>query len=141
VTCPTCGGSLAGKPRARRFCSRRCAGLWQHRDKPRRIHRWDTRPDVGSEHRKLRKQLLPAAIGQPCPLGCGRIMDRTAQLDHIVPRAHGGATTRDNVRIICAPCNARRGQRLGGQQAHRYGRQRYAQPRTAEPPRPDLPIW
>ncbi len=115
--CEQCGVTFTATTTARRFCSRRCAGLWQHRDRPRRVHTWAKRPDVGAEHRKLRRQLLPAALGKPCPLGCGRIMDRTAELDHAIPRAAGGPTTRDNCRIICKPCNRRRGSQLGARRA------------------------
>ena len=79
------------------------------------------RPPVDPAHRKLRAQLLPHAIGTPCP-DCGRIMDQTAELDHIIPRSQGGTSTRDNVRITCRACNRRRGSQLGGRVAHRAHR-------------------
>lgn len=34
------------------------------------------------------------------------------QLDHVVPLAHGGLTTRDNLVAACGPCNQVKGDRL-----------------------------
>jgi len=116
--CTWCGARFTPRQRTQRFCSRRCAGRYQWRDHTPRLHTWGKRPPLDADHRKLRKQLLPAAIGRPCPLGCGWTMDSTAQLDHIIARALGGTTTRANCRIVCAPCNAKRGSRLGGKRAH-----------------------
>jgi 5-methylcytosine-specific restriction endonuclease McrA len=117
--CPWCAATFTPKQRTQRFCSKRCAGRWQWRDHPRRVHTWGKRPPLDAAHRRLRAELLPLAIGRPCPLRCGRIMDATAQLDHVIARALGGPTDRANCRIICAPCNGKRGQRLGGKAAHR----------------------
>ena len=131
--CTWCGTRFTAKQRTQRFCSRRCAGQYQWRNHPRRPHKWGKRPPLDSEHRRMRKLLLPAALGQPCPIGCGRIMDTTAQLDHILSRALGGQTTHDNCRIICAPCNGKRGQRLGGKRAHSRTRQRTQPPPSQAP--------
>jgi len=119
--CQWCGAAFTPRTYTSRFCSKSCAGLYQFRDHPRRTHTWGKRPSVDNAHRKLRAALLPAALGQPCPL-CRKvtITAGNADLDHIVPRSRGGATTRENCRIICRPCNRKRGQRLGGQQAHRH---------------------
>ena len=120
--CAHCTVSFRPKTRTQRFCSRQCAGLHQWYGHTRTVHKWGSnRPRLPKEHRNLRAQLLPAAIGQPCPL-CGRIMDRTSELDHIIPRAQGGQTIRGNCRIICAPCNHKRGAQLGGRNAHRTAR-------------------
>lgn len=117
--CQWCGDPFRPRCRTSRFCSKRCAGEWQFRDHPRRAHTWGKTAPVDSAHRKMRAQLLPAALGQRCPMGCGRIMTKSAELDHVIARSQGGQTTRGNCRIICAPCNRERGARLGGQQARR----------------------
>ncbi len=64
-------------------------------------------------HKAMRKRLLAAAYGQPCPL-CGWPMLRSQRLDldHIVPRALGG-TLADGARIVHARCNRSAGARLG----------------------------
>lgn len=33
-------------------------------------------------------------------------------LDHIIPWSHGGPDTVDNLRVLCRPCNSRRGNRV-----------------------------
>ena len=40
---------------------------------------------------------------------CGSAVDLT--FDHVIPRAHGGRTTWENVATACAPCNLRKGGR------------------------------
>jgi len=43
---------------------------------------------------------------------CGRTLSRSdLNLDHVVPRAHGGRTTWENVVCACVPCNLRKGGR------------------------------
>ncbi len=43
---------------------------------------------------------------------CGeRMSARDLNLDHVVPRAHGGRTTWENVVCSCVPCNLRKGGR------------------------------
>jgi 5-methylcytosine-specific restriction endonuclease McrA len=42
---------------------------------------------------------------------CGLNFD--LQYDHIIPVALGGSTTVDNLQILCAPCNQRKGTSLG----------------------------
>lgn len=112
--CQWCGEWFTGRHK-QRFCSKHCASMHQYRDQPRREHSWGGhRPPVDAAHRRLRRELLPHAIGQPCP-ECGTPMDETAQLDHIVPRALGGQSTRDNVRMLCRGCNHRLGSELGNQ--------------------------
>ncbi len=46
---------------------------------------------------------------------CGSIKDLT--FDHVIPRAHGGRTTWENVATACAPCNLKKGGRTP-KQAH-----------------------
>jgi 5-methylcytosine-specific restriction endonuclease McrA len=38
--------------------------------------------------------------------------DSDLTFDHVIPRAHGGRTTWDNVVTACAPCNLRKGSKL-----------------------------
>ena len=43
---------------------------------------------------------------------CSRTLPRTSlNLDHVIPRAHGGRTTWENVVCCCVPCNLRKGAR------------------------------
>jgi hypothetical protein len=36
------------------------------------------------------------------------------QIDHIIPRKHGGPTASENLALSCLPCNARKGPNLAG---------------------------
>lgn len=47
---------------------------------------------------------------------CGETLPRSElNLDHVVPRAHGGRTTWENVVCCCIPCNLRKGARTPDQ--------------------------
>ena len=41
---------------------------------------------------------------------CGSAFD--LQYDHVIPVAHGGASTVENLQVLCAPCNQTKGDRL-----------------------------
>lgn len=41
---------------------------------------------------------------------CGADFD--LQYDHVIPHAHGGSSTVDNLQILCAPCNQAKGAAL-----------------------------
>ena len=44
---------------------------------------------------------------------CGKVFDRRdLNLDHVLPRDKGGATTWENIVCSCIPCNTRKGNRL-----------------------------
>lgn len=38
---------------------------------------------------------------------CGHNVE--LQFDHVIPIAYGGATTAENLQILCGPCNRRKG--------------------------------
>jgi hypothetical protein len=74
-----------------------------------------TAKGLGWAHQQRRARLLPAAIGQPCPIRgprCDGIMldPRRMDLDHSLARALGG-TVGD--RIVCSSCNRWLGAKLG----------------------------
>ena len=51
---------------------------------------------------------------------CGKVFDRRdLNLDHVVPRDKGGATTWENIVCSCIPCNTKKGNRLP-HQAHMH---------------------
>lgn len=54
---------------------------------------------------KMREALL-ARDGIACAF-CGSADD--PQADHVKPRARGGATTLDNLQVLCGPCNRKKG--------------------------------
>jgi 5-methylcytosine-specific restriction endonuclease McrA len=41
---------------------------------------------------------------------CGSWHDLT--VDHVIPESKGGPTTLENLRVLCQPCNSRKGDRL-----------------------------
>ena len=56
---------------------------------------------------------------------CGKVFDkRDLNLDHVIPRDKGGATTWENIVCSCIPCNTRKGNRL----AHQVGMQLIKKP-------------
>ena len=59
----------------------------------------------GTAWDKLRKVIMQRDKGlcQPC-LRCGR-PEKAAQVDHIIPKAHGGSDDPSNCEAICVPCH------------------------------------
>jgi 5-methylcytosine-specific restriction endonuclease McrA len=56
------------------------------------------------------KRVVAEAIADhPFCAHCGATEDLTG--DHIVPRSKGGRAVRENVQVLCRPCNARKGNR------------------------------
>ncbi len=72
-----------------------------------------TQRGLGAEHQRLAKQVLSEE--KACWL-CGRPAhpDDPLEVDHVVPRAAGGATVRSNLRAAHASCNRGRGGRGRG---------------------------
>jgi 5-methylcytosine-specific restriction endonuclease McrA len=61
------------------------------------------------EARKVSRRAVLARDNHRCQY-CGSRMHLT--IDHVIPRSRGGTTTWDNIVTSCAPCNARKGDRL-----------------------------
>ncbi len=62
-----------------------------------------------AEMRKVSRRAVLARDNHSCQY-CGSRAHLT--IDHVVPKSRGGATTWDNIVTSCAPCNARKGDRL-----------------------------
>jgi hypothetical protein len=68
---------------------------------------------AGPRRRPVAREVREAVFrrdGGRC-VECGSDFD--IQYDHVIPVALGGANTVENLQILCAPCNQRKGGRLG----------------------------
>lgn len=74
---------------------------------------WKSKPfPIPEQKRQLPKSLREAVYardGRVCA-ECGATEDLS--IDHIMPEALGGADDLDNLRVLCRPCNSRKGKRL-----------------------------
>lgn len=77
--------------------------------------------------RKVSRRAVLARDNHACQY-CGSRSHLT--IDHVIPRSRGGTTNWDNIVTSCAPCNARKGDRLP--------REAGMHPRTS--PRPPSPV-
>lgn len=100
--CATTGCSETASGRSSRCTAHTSEREWQRGSA--------TARGYGMEHKRTRAELLPTAIGTPCPL-CGHIMqaDDALDLDHTTPLARDRTARGD--RICHASCN--RGRRGG----------------------------
>ena len=93
----------------------RCRDCLRKYEREKRRRRGSTtQRGLGAEHQRLAKQVLSEE--KACWL-CGEPAhpDDRLEVDHVVPRAKGGATVRSNLRAAHASCNRGRGSRGGGQ--------------------------
>ena len=66
-------------------------------------------------HAQIREHLATAQASSDKVIcaGCGRVLEQEfMHLDHILPRADGGANDITNRVLLCAPCNGRKGATL-----------------------------
>jgi 5-methylcytosine-specific restriction endonuclease McrA len=83
----------------------------------RRLERAHAMLRTGSLPEPARREAIPRELrravferdGGRC-VECGARFD--LQYDHVIPVAFGGASTLENLQILCAPCNGRKGTRL-----------------------------
>lgn len=65
------------------------------------------RPKTREPQIRTLTPVLQAALGKPCPY-CDKPMN-TPTRDHVYPRHLGGTRHKDNLLIVCAPCNQAKG--------------------------------
>jgi 5-methylcytosine-specific restriction endonuclease McrA len=78
------------------------------------LNRAHTTADMASRPAPVQRGAIPADVKQlvwhrdrgQCR-GCGA--NTELQFDHIIPIAMGGASTEDNLQVLCGPCNRRKG--------------------------------
>ena len=75
--------------------------------------------EYGAAYQELRRRLVATITPETRCALCGRprIEGDGWQVDHIVPTSRGGASTLDNLQIVHASCNRRRGSRLGAERS------------------------
>lgn len=50
--------------------------------------------------------------GQVCAVCKNNVLDDEIEFDHIIPFSRGGATTPENLRVLCRECNRKKGDGL-----------------------------
>lgn len=89
----------------------------RERRKERRLERAHAVVATGSAAAGFRREVIPREVrravferdGGRC-VECRSSFD--IQFDHVIPRARGGASTVENLQVLCASCNQRKGASL-----------------------------
>src|SRR3990167_11470530 len=71
------------------------------------LRRTNSTRSINSDQRLRTKEALLNQYGK-C-LACGS--EENLTLDHIIPRARGGPNNRNNLQLLCRPCNEAKGNR------------------------------
>ncbi len=84
----------------------------------RRLERARAVLHAGSRPERSRREPIPRELRHAVfARDGGRCVECDArfdlQYDHVIPLALGGASTLENLQILCAPCNGRKGAQLG----------------------------
>ena len=108
---PVCGKLIPSGSRSTGYKCRDCANEIQRRKRARRGS--TTQRGLGAEHQRLGKQVLREE--SLCWL-CGEPArpNDPLEVDHVIPRSEGGATTRENLHTAHRSCNRSRGGRARG---------------------------
>lgn len=86
---------------------------FRHPNTPKRLHNKGCNPRT----RNIRAELWRAVYdkyGFRCQHCGDGHFETDYQIDHIVPIAKGGLTTIENLQVLCAYCNAKKGARFCG---------------------------
>lgn len=68
-----------------------------------------TRIKTAPRRERIRRDVVIEREGKKCYL-CGKeLADDEITLDHVIPLAHGGSHTEDNLKVACRSCNASKG--------------------------------
>jgi 5-methylcytosine-specific restriction endonuclease McrA len=136
--CSGCGTLIPAGTKSSGYKCRDCANRIQRAKRARRGS--TTERGLGAQHQRLARQVLAE---EPTCWLCGEParVDDPLEVDHVIPRSEGGATTRANLRAAHRSCNRSRGGTGGGGSRRRGGA---ADPATSSsrktlqwtPPRP-----
>lgn len=82
----------------------------QRRQKKRDIQARRRAAKRGVHHERVDRAVIIQRDNRTCHI-CGRteLQDSEIHLDHVIPLAHGGPHTAENLKVACAPCNWSKG--------------------------------